>query len=41
MNSQNLLHFLLTSIDGEANNMMYAMSSYTCGGSYTDFLVVW
>ena len=35
MNPRNLLHFLLTSIDGETNNMMHAVSAYTSGGTYT------
>ena len=32
MNPRNLLHFLLTSIDGETNNMTHAVSTYTSGG---------
>ena len=31
MNPQNILHFLLTSIDGETNNMMHAVSAYMSG----------
>ena len=34
---RNLLHFLLTSIDGETNNMMYAVGVYM-SGNILDFL---
>ena len=30
-NPWNLLHFLLTSIDGETNSMMHVLSSYMSG----------
>ena len=32
---QNLLYFLLISIDGETNSMMRAVSFYTSGGTYS------
>ena len=34
---RNLLHFLLTNIDGETNNMMYAVGVYM-SGNILDFL---